>query len=151
MLRKHSVKAVIQRVSEASVSVDGREISRIGRGLLLLVGVEKEDGEEQAASLAKKIAEMRVFEDDAGKMNLSARDVGGEVLAVSQFTLCADLRKGRRPGFDDAAPPDAARALFARFAEILRGHGLTVKEGAFGAHMRVALVNDGPVTFTIKL
>lgn len=145
------MKAVIQRVSEAIVTVDDREISRIGRGLLLLVGVEKGDTEEHAAALAKKIAEMRVFEDEAGRMNLSVREAGGEVLAVSQFTLCADLRKGRRPGFDDAAPPDAARALLARFAEMLKSRGLTVREGDFGAHMRVALVNDGPVTFTIKL
>jgi len=137
-------------VSEASVSVDGREISRIGRGLLALVGVEKEDTAEHAAALAKKISEMRIFEDDAGKMNLSVLDAGGEVLAVSQFTLCADTRKGRRPGFDPAAPPALAEELCRKFTEALRARGVTVREGVFGAHMRVALVNDGPVTFVVE-
>lgn len=137
-------------MSEASVSVDGREISRIGRGLLALVGVEKEDTAEHAAALAKKISEMRIFEDDAGKMNLSVLDAGGEVLAVSQFTLCADTRKGRRPGFDPAAPPALAEELCRKFTEALRARGVTVREGVFGAHMRVALVNDGPVTFVVE-
>ena len=144
------MKSVIQRVSEASVSVDGREISRIGRGLLALLGVEKEDTAEHAAALAKKISEMRIFEDDAGKMNLSVLDAGGEVLAVSQFTLCADTRKGRRPGFDPAAPPALAEELCRKFTEALRARGVTVREGVFGAHMRVALVNDGPVTFVVE-
>jgi D-tyrosyl-tRNA(Tyr) deacylase len=138
-------------VSEASVSVDGREISRIGRGLLALLGVEKEDTAEHAAALAKKISEMRIFEDDAGKMNLSVLDAGGEVLAVSQFTLCADTRKGRRPGFDPAAPPALAEELCRKFTEALRARGVTVREGVFGAHMRVALVNDGPVTFVVEI
>lgn len=137
-------------MSEASVSVDGREISRIGRGLLALLGVEKEDTAEHAAALAKKISEMRIFEDDAGKMNLSVLDAGGEVLAVSQFTLCADTRKGRRPGFDPAAPPALAEELCRKFTEALRARGVTVREGVFGAHMRVALVNDGPVTFVVE-
>ncbi len=132
------------------MSVDDREVSRIGRGLLVLVGVEKGDGEEGAAALAKKIAEMRIFQDDAGKMNLSVQDVHGEVLLVSQFTLCADLRKGRRPSFEPAAPPDHARRLCAGFAELLRSRGVPVKEGVFGAHMHVTLINDGPVTFDIK-
>ena len=145
------MKSVIQRVSEASVSVDGREISRIGRGLLALLGVEKEDTAEHAAALAKKISEMRIFEDDAGKMNLSVLDAGGEVLAVSQFTLCADTRKGRRPGFDPAAPPALAEELCRKFTEALRARGVTVREGVFGAHMRVALVNDGPVTFVVEI
>ncbi|RKY26294.1 MAG: D-tyrosyl-tRNA(Tyr) deacylase [Planctomycetota bacterium] len=144
------MKIVIQRVSEASVSVDDREVSRIGRGLLVLVGVEKGDGEEGAAALAKKIAEMRIFEDDAGKMNLSVQDVRGEVLLVSQFTLCADLRKGRRPSFEPAAPPAGAEQLCARFAQLLRSRDLPVKEGIFGAHMHVALINDGPVTFVME-
>lgn len=138
-------------MSEASVSVDGREISRIGRGLLALLGVEKEDTAEHAAALAKKISEMRIFEDDAGKMNLSVLDAGGEVLAVSQFTLCADTRKGRRPGFDPAAPPALAEELCRKFTEALRARGVTVREGVFGAHMRVALVNDGPVTFVVEI
>ena len=138
-------------MSEASVSVDGREISRIGRGLLALLGVEKEDTAEHAAALAKKISEMRIFEDDAGKMNLSVLDAGGEVLAVSQFTLCADTRKGRRPGFDPAAPPALAEELCRKFTEALRACGVTVREGVFGAHMRVALVNDGPVTFVVEI
>jgi D-tyrosyl-tRNA(Tyr) deacylase len=145
------LKTVIQRVAEASVAVEGREISRIARGLLVLLGVEKEDAAGQAAALAKKISEMRIFEDDAGKMNLSVLDIGGEVLAVSQFTLCADTRKGRRPGFDPAAPPALARELYAKFVDALRARGLTVKEGLFGAHMRVSLVNDGPVTFTVNI
>jgi len=145
------LKTVIQRVAEASVTVEGREISRIARGLLVLLGVEKEDAAGHAAALAKKIGEMRIFEDDAGKMNRSVLDIGGEVLAVSQFTLCADTRKGRRPGFDPAAPPPLARELYAKFVDALRARGLTVKEGLFGAHMRVSLVNDGPVTFTVNI
>lgn len=144
------MKSVIQRVSEASISVDGREVSRIGRGLLALVGVAKEDTAERAAALAKKISEMRIFEDDAGKMNLSVLEAGGEVLAVSQFTLCADTRKGRRPGFDPAAPPARAEELYGKFTAALRACGLTVREGVFGAHMRTALVNDGPVTFVVE-
>jgi D-tyrosyl-tRNA(Tyr) deacylase len=144
------LKSVIQRVSEAGVSVDGREVSRIGRGMLALVGVEKGDTAENAAALAKKISEMRIFEDAAGKMNLSVLETGGEVLAVSQFTLCADTCKGRRPGFDPAAPPALAEELFRKFTEALRARGVAVSEGVFGAHMRVALVNDGPVTFTVE-
>ena len=144
------MRAVIQRVNEASVRVDDREVSRIGRGLLVLLGVEKGDGEETAATLAKKIAEMRIFEDDSGRMNLSVRDVAGEALVVSQFTLCADLRKGRRPSFDPAAPPGEARELCHRFAELLRSYDVPVREGVFGAHMHVALINNGPVTFTIN-
>lgn len=145
------LKTVIQRVAEASVTVEGREISRIARGLLVLLGVEKEDAAGRAAALAKKISEMRIFEDDAGKMNRSVLDIGGEVLAVSQFTLCADTRKGRRPGFDPAAPPAQAEELYGKFVDALRARGLTVKEGLFGAHMRVSLVNDGPVTFTVNI
>ncbi len=144
------MRVVIQRVNEASVRVDDREVSRIGRGLLVLLGVEKGDGEEAAATLAKKIAEMRIFEDDSGRMNLSVRDVAGEALVVSQFTLCADLRKGRRPSFEPAAPPDEARELCRRFAELLRSYDVPVREGVFGAHMHVALTNNGPVTFTIN-
>jgi len=137
-------------VNEASVRVDDREVSHIGRGLLVLLGVEKGDSEEVAATLAKKIAEMRIFEDDSGRMNLSVRDVAGEALVVSQFTLCADLRKGRRPSFEPAAPPNEARELCRRFAELLRSYDVPVMEGAFGAHMHVALINNGPVTFTIN-
>ena len=143
------MKSVIQRVSEAAVGVEGREVSKIGRGLLALIGVEKDDTAERAAALAKKISEMRIFEDQAGKMNLSVLDIRGEVLAVSQFTLCADTRKGRRPGFDPAAPLALAEELFRMFTESLRALGVPVREGVFGAHMRVSLVNDGPVTFIL--
>lgn len=145
------MKSVIQRVSRASVAVEGREVAAIGRGILVLLGVEKTDTAANAAALAKKISEIRIFEDDAGKINLSVRDINGEILAVSQFTLCADVQKGRRPGFDPAAPPALAEELYRAFTESLRSLGLPVKEGVFGAHMDVALVNDGPVTFTINI
>jgi D-tyrosyl-tRNA(Tyr) deacylase len=140
------MRAVVQRVSEASVAVDGEIVSRIGPGLLVLVGIAPEDGESEAAYLARKIAGLRVFEDDAGKMNLGLDEVGGSVLAVSQFTLYGDSRKGRRPSFTDAAPPDQAERLYQRFCTLLEAEGVPVARGIFQAHMRVALVNDGPVT-----
>jgi D-tyrosyl-tRNA(Tyr) deacylase len=145
------VRIVLQRVKDASVTVEGERISEIGPGLLLLVGVEGKDGEAEADWLAEKVAGLRIFNDEAGKMNLSLRDVGGEVLAVSQFTLLADTRKGKRPSFIHAAPPEEAEPLFDYFCERLRETGIaSVKTGSFGAMMDVALVNDGPVTIILE-
>jgi D-tyrosyl-tRNA(Tyr) deacylase len=140
------MRAVVQRVRGASVVVDGREISRIGRGLAILLGVGKEDGVKDVNFLAEKIANMRIFEDDAGKMNLSVLDVGGEALVVSQFTLYADTRRGRRPGFEKAAPPDMAEALYNEFVTMLRACGVPTKTGQFQAKMLFTIENDGPVT-----
>ena len=145
------MRIVLQRVSEASVTVGGEVVSRIGPGLLLLVGVAAGDGEAQADWLAEKVVGLRIFGDGEGKMNLSVRDVGGEVLAVSQFTLLADTRKGKRPSFVRAAPPEEAEPLFDHFCERLRASGVgTVETGSFGAMMQVALVNDGPVTIVLE-
>jgi D-tyrosyl-tRNA(Tyr) deacylase len=140
------MKALVQRVSEAEVTVGDRVVGAIGRGLLVLLGVEGGDRDGDVGVLARKIAHLRIFEDDAGKMNRSVLDVGGVVLVVSQFTLCADVRKGNRPSFIDAAPPERARALYARFCEVLAAHGATVATGEFAAQMAVRLTNDGPVT-----
>lgn len=140
------LRAVVQRVKWARVSVDGREVARTGPGFLVLVGVGRGDDLAAARYLAEKVATLRVFEDGEGKMNLSLADVGGEVLAVSQFTLYADCRKGRRPSFTDAAPPGEARPLFEGFVAELRQRGVPVLTGAFGEHMLVELANDGPVT-----
>jgi D-tyrosyl-tRNA(Tyr) deacylase len=140
------MRAVVQRVRGASVAVDGEEISRIGRGLAILLGVGKEDGVKDVNFLAEKIANMRIFEDDAGKMNLSVLDVGGEALVVSQFTLYADTRRGRRPGFERAAPPDMAEALYNEFVTMLRACGVPTKTGQFQAKMLFTIENDGPVT-----
>jgi D-aminoacyl-tRNA deacylase len=139
------VRALVQRVSEASVSADGREVARIGPGLLVLLGVRVGDGPEQADRLAGKLERLRIFEDAEGRMNLSVRDVGGEVLCVSQFTLYGDARKGNRPSFVDAAPPQQAEPLYERVRAALGAEG-----GAFGAHMQVTLVNDGPVTLLLE-
>lgn len=143
------MRAVLQRVSQAAVTVQGERVASIGRGYLVLVGVTHTDGESDARYIADKIASLRLFEDDAGKINLGITDVGGEVLLVSQFTLYADCRKGRRPSFTDAAPPDMAERLYLRVAEMLREAGLPVQTGVFGAHMHVSLVNDGPVTILL--
>ncbi len=140
------MRAVIQRVSEASVTVEGEQVAQIGRGFLILLGVSHSDGEAEAAYLARKIAGLRLFEDAEGKTNLGLSDVGGEALAVSQFTLYADARKGRRPSFTDAARPEQAQPLYRRFCELLAAEGIPVQRGIFQAHMQVALVNDGPVT-----
>lgn len=140
------MRAVIQRVAAASVEVDGEEIASIGRGLLVLLGVTHADDEKHAVAMADKLAHLRIFEDEAGKMNLSIADVGGEFLVVSQFTLYGDIRKGRRPSFTDVAPPEQARRLYERVIEELRRRGYSVQSGRFGAHMHVRLVNDGPVT-----
>ena len=144
------MKAVIQRVGAASVEVDAKTVGQIGKGILVLLGVEKGDGELDAAWLAEKIANLRIFEDDKGKMNLSVREIGGELLAVSQFTLAGNCTKGRRPSFDSAAPPEEANRLYEFFVEKLRELGLPVETGVFQAMMQVSLVNDGPVTFILE-
>ncbi|GAB4567326.1 MAG: D-aminoacyl-tRNA deacylase [Anaerolineae bacterium] len=140
------MRVVLQRVSEARVEVDGEIVGRIGRGFLILAGVTHADGEAEISLLARKIAGLRVFEDDQGKMNLSLKDVGGEALVVSQFTLYADARKGRRPSFTDAALPEHAEPLVERLAAQLEAEGIPTQTGRFGAHMKVYLCNDGPVT-----
>jgi D-tyrosyl-tRNA(Tyr) deacylase len=144
------MRALLQRVRRGRVSVEGEEISAIGRGLVILLGVGQGDRKEQALWLADKVAGLRVFEDMEGKTNLSIQDVAGEVLVVSQFTLYADTRKGRRPSFTDAADPDLAREMLAAFIERLQGHDLSVREGIFGAHMLVEIENDGPVTIWLE-
>jgi D-tyrosyl-tRNA(Tyr) deacylase len=143
------MRAVIQRVSAARVRVDGCVIGEIGAGLLVFAGVEKGDVAEDVAYIAGKIKHMRVFHDAAGKMNLSLDDTGGAVLAVSQFTLCGDCRRGRRPSFDDAEPPAPARAIYESLILELRALELTVATGEFQADMQVELVNDGPVTLLL--
>lgn len=144
------MRAVIQRVSSASVTVDGKVAGAIGPGLLVLLGVGRNDTEQDAEALAQKIIELRVFQDDAGKMNLSLRDTGGSLLVVSQFTLYGDTRKGRRPSFDLAAPPEQARRLYEHFVEAARRQGVHVETGVFQAMMTVSLVNEGPVTFLVE-
>jgi D-aminoacyl-tRNA deacylase len=139
------VRALVQRVAEASVSVGGEEVSRIGAGLLVLLGVKRGDGVEQADRIARKVRSLRVFEDAEGRMNLSVEDVQGEVLCVSQFTLYGDSRRGNRPSFGDAAPPEQAEPLYERVRGALEAQG-----GMFGARMSVALVNDGPVTLLVE-
>jgi D-tyrosyl-tRNA(Tyr) deacylase len=144
------VKAVVQRVSRASVEVNGTRVASIGRGLVVLLGVERGDSEPQAAYLAEKIPRMRLFDGEGGRMDRSLEEVGGEVLLVSQFTLAGRLEKGRRPSFSDAAAPDEARRLYERVAELLRATGARVQTGRFQEAMQVELVNDGPVTFVVE-
>ncbi len=143
------MRAVVQRVKEAWVEVAGQQVSRIGLGLLVLLGVEKGDGADDTLWLAKKIAGLRIFEDENGKLNLSLKDLEGEVLVVSNFTLCGDCRKGRRPSFDRASPPEEAEALYEGFCTALQKEGLRVQKGVFRAHMYVGLVNNGPVTLLL--
>lgn len=143
------MRAVIQRVSEASVEVDGQVVGAVGQGLLVLLGVGQGDGAAEARLLAEKTAQLRIFSDEAGKFNRSLVDVGGGALVVSQFTLYADTRKGRRPSFTDAAPPELASPLVEAYAAALAGYGIPVATGVFGAMMRVGLVNEGPVTIIL--
>ena len=144
------MRVVIQRVIEGRISVDGRTLAQIGKGAVILLGIGAQDSEQQARYLAEKIAALRIYEDEAGKMNRSLLEVGGEVIVVSQFTLYADTRKGRRPSFTDAAPPEIASPLVERFAELLRQQGVPTQTGQFGAHMLVEIANDGPVTILIE-
>ncbi|MBV6450162.1 MAG: D-aminoacyl-tRNA deacylase [Anaerolineales bacterium] len=144
------MRALIQRVSHASVKVNQETISSIEKGLLILLGVGHGDGEEQAAFLAEKTANLRIFEDEQGKTNLSVLDVKGEAIVVSQFTLYANTQKGRRPSFIEAGLPEVAEPLVNRFVELLRGHGVPTQTGQFGAHMAVEIHNDGPVTIWLE-
>jgi D-tyrosyl-tRNA(Tyr) deacylase len=145
------MKALIQRVSSGSVRVDGKPIANIDKGLVILVGIGHADGTAQVQGMAEKIATLRIFGDAAGKMNLSILDTGGSALVVSQFTLYADIRKGRRPAFTDAAAPEVASRLVDDFVKALVGLGVPTCAGVFGAHMLVSLVNDGPVTIMLEL
>jgi D-aminoacyl-tRNA deacylase len=145
------VRAVLQRVSQASVTVDGRVTGAVDRGLLVLLGVGPDDGPEQVGWMARKVAGLRIHQDEAGRMNRSLLDIDGGALVVSQFTLYGDARKGRRPSFTGAAPPELAEPLYERFCEALAAEGVApVARGVFGAHMDVALVNDGPVTLVLE-
>jgi D-tyrosyl-tRNA(Tyr) deacylase len=144
------VRILIQRVSHGKVSVAGQAVAEIGPGMVVLVGVGPQDGEDQARYLAEKAANLRIFEDDQGKINLSLLDVHGEALVVSQFTLYADARKGRRPSFTAAAAPDLARPLVEKFAALLAEQGVATQMGVFGAHMLVEIANDGPVTIWLE-
>jgi D-tyrosyl-tRNA(Tyr) deacylase len=144
------MKVVLQRVKKASVAVENDVVGRIGRGLCLLVGIEKGDTDKDVEYLAKKVVELRIFPDEAGKMNLSVGDISGGILAVSQFTLAGSVKKGRRPSFDRAERPERAEELFNTFVDCLRGYGNPVETGLFAAMMDVEIVNDGPVTFVLE-
>ena len=144
------MKAVVQRVSESSVTIDNEVVGKIGAGLMILLGVAVEDTGKEADTLAEKIINLRIFSDENGKMNLSLLDVGGEMLVVSQFTLFGDCRKGRRPSFIAAAGPEKANTLYEYFVDCMRQKGITVATGRFGAMMDVSLVNDGPVTLILE-
>lgn len=144
------MKALLQRVKRASVTIDEKLYSSINHGLLIFVGVEKGDTSEQVNKLTDKISKLRIFEDENGKMNRSILDVGGEILVVSQFTLCGDCKKGTRPSFDKSAAPDIANMLYEEFVEKIRGYNIETGTGKFGAMMDVELINDGPVTFMLE-
>jgi D-tyrosyl-tRNA(Tyr) deacylase len=144
------MKVLVQRVLNASVEVGGRKVSAVGKGILAFVGVEKDDTAAHAAWMAQKICALRIFEDENGKMNLSVRDIGGEILAVSQFTLCADTTRGNRPGFERAAFPEDARKLYEEFVTRIREIGIPAQTGIFQADMQVSLLNDGPATFILE-
>lgn len=143
------MRAVVQRVDHARVTTEGHVVGEIGKGLLVLVGVVEGDMDKDVQYLADKVTGLRIFEDEAGKMNLSVKDVGGEILSVSQFTLYGDCRKGKRPSFDKAARPETATVLYEKFNDLCRQQGLNVATGVFGAHMLVDLVNNGPVTILL--
>ncbi|MCL5037680.1 MAG: D-aminoacyl-tRNA deacylase [Chloroflexi bacterium] len=143
------MRAVIQRVTESVVTVDGKVLGRIDDGLLILLGVGADDEKADADYMAEKIANLRIFRDEEGKMNLSLIDTGGKALIISQFTIYGDCRKGRRPGFTDAAPPDKGKSLYEYFIEKMKDLGVVTGQGEFGAMMKVSLVNDGPVTFIL--
>ncbi|NLG98252.1 MAG: D-tyrosyl-tRNA(Tyr) deacylase [Chloroflexi bacterium] len=145
------MRAVLQRVRRGKVSVEGRAVAEIGPGLVILLGVGHEDTEEIARAMVEKVANLRIFEDDQGKMNLSIRDIGGSAIVVSQFTLYADTRRGRRPSFTGAALPDMARPLVDRFAQLLSEQSVPTQTGEFGAHMLVEIENDGPVTILLEM
>ena len=144
------MKALIQRVKQASVTIENELYSKIGHGLLIFLGVEKSDTQQNAEKLAQKVMTLRIFEDENDKMNLSVRDVNGEILVVSQFTLCGDCRKGTRPSFDNAAPPEEANKLYEYFVQNIKTSGQKVMTGKFRAMMDISLINDGPVTFMIE-
>lgn len=144
------MRAVVQRVSEASVTVEGEVVGRIGSGLMVLLGVAAGDAEAEARWMADKLVGLRIFEDDQGKMNRSLLDTGGGMLVVSQFTLLGDTRKGKRPSFIGAAPPEEANALYEHFCDLVREAGVEVATGRFRTEMRVALVNEGPVTLVVE-
>jgi D-tyrosyl-tRNA(Tyr) deacylase len=144
------MRAVIQRVTHGKVSVEGRDVAEIGPGLVILLGIGPADTEAVVRTMVEKIATLRIFEDQEGKINRSVLDVGGQAIVVSQFTLYADTRKGRRPSFTDAAPPELARPLVERFAQLLAEQGVPTQTGEFGAHMLVEIANDGPVTIWLE-
>lgn len=143
------MRAVVQRVDKAKVTVDGKIVGEISRGLMVLVGVVEDDTEKDVQYLADKVTGLRIFEDEAEKMNLSVKDIGGEILSVSQFTLYGDCRKGKRPSFDKAAKPETAIVLYEKFNELCREQNIKVETGVFGAHMLVELANNGPVTILL--
>ncbi len=144
------MKILVQRVKQASVSVDGKEISAVKQGMLVFLGVEKDDSLKDAEFLAHKIVNLRIFEDADAKMNLSIKDIGGEFLIVSQFTLAGDTSRGNRPGFETAAKPEIAKDLYEKFLQLVKNENVPVKAGIFQADMQVALINDGPVTFLLE-
>jgi len=145
------MRAIVQRVQRSSVEISGKRIAEIGKGLLILLGVGQEDNDEKARELAEKISHLRIFSDENGKMNLSVLEAGGSAIVVSQFTLFADTRKGNRPSFISAAPPEIASPLCARFAQDLQDLGIPTQTGEFGAHMLVEILNDGPVTINLEI
>ena len=143
------MKLVIQRVNSASVTIENKIYSSINKGLLVLFGVEKDDSEDMLEYFAQKLLKLRIFEDEKGKMNKSVLDIEGEILVVSQFTLCADCKKGTRPSFDNAKEPKIAKEYYEKFVEILKKSGINIKTGVFGAHMQIELINNGPVTIIL--
>ncbi|MGB9822851.1 D-aminoacyl-tRNA deacylase [Thermodesulfovibrio sp.] len=142
--------ALLQRVSKASIEVEGKKVSEIGKGIVVFIGIQKQDSEKDAQYLANKIINLRIFEDSEGKMNLSVKDISGEIMVVSEFTLAGDCKKGLRPSFDRAMPPLQAQKLYNQFIDFLKNTGISVKTGVFKSYMHVYLVNEGPVTFILN-